>query len=483
MVHAIAGEVGAEAVVGFGNEVKGRVRMEAVARTVVSWQRAHEELLKIAKKRAGLEFEEGRWLLQAFRARAHAELGFGSFHEYAERLFGHSPRLTLEKLRVAEALEGLGETARELESGRISFSAVRELSRVATAETEREWLEAARGRTVREIETMVSGHRPGSRPDDAPDPGEKRHVLKFEVSGEVLATFREAQGKIRRDAAGPLDDDDVLLLFARHVLGGPKEEGRSSYQIAFTVCEQCGKGMQHGRGELIEVAPEIIEMACCDAQYLGHIEVHTHVGKNHSARDGETHVGADASGHDCDGHVGEQPSRATQSIPPAVRRAVRHRDQGRCRVPGCRNAIFVDLHHRDWRLDGGGNTLVNLITLCGAHHHAVHLGKLFVESTPAGLRFFHADGTVYGSSCCPATPQAGAKAESARSPATAGARAKPETALSPATAEARAKAESALRIMGFSVKDVRFALARIPKDSHASLEALVRQGLAELAEQ
>jgi HAMP domain-containing protein len=109
----------------------------------------------------------------------HAELGFGSFHEYAERLFGHSPRLTLEKLRVAEALEALDETARELEAGRISFSAVRELSRVATAETEQEWLEAARGRTVREIETMVSGHRPGSRPDDAPDPGEKRHVLSL----------------------------------------------------------------------------------------------------------------------------------------------------------------------------------------------------------------------------------------------------------------------------------------------------------------
>jgi hypothetical protein len=479
MVQASAGEVGAEAVVGFGNEVKVRVGMEAVARTVVSWQRAHEELLKIAKKRAGLEFEEGRWLLQAFRARAHAELGFGSFHEYVERLFGHSPRLTLEKLRVAEALEELGETARELESGRISFSAVRELSRVATAETEREWLDAARGRTVREIETMVSGHRPGSGPDDAPDPGEKRHVLKFEVSGEVLATFREAQGKIRRDAAGPLDDDDVLLLFARHVLEGPKEEGRSSYQIAFTVCEQCGKGMQLGRGELIEVAPEIVEMACCDAQYLGHIEGNTHVGKNHSARDGETHVGADASGHDCeshvgadasgqdrDGHIGEQPARATQKVPPAVRRAVRHRDQGRCRVPGCRNAIFVDLHHRDWRLDGGGNVVANLVILCAAHHRAVHLGKLFVESTPAGLRFFHPDGTPYGSSLCPATPQARAKAEGASAPA---------------TAEARAKAESALRIMGFAARDVKLAIARTPNDSNASLEHIIRQGLAELA--
>jgi Holliday junction resolvasome RuvABC DNA-binding subunit len=94
------------------------------------------------------------------------------------------------------------------------------------------------------------------------------------------------------------------------------------------------------------------------------------------------------------------------------------------------------------------------------------LGKLFVESTPAGLRFFHADGTPYGSSLCLATNEAGAKAE---------------TGLSRATAEARAKAESALKSMGFSAKEVRLALARIPKDSDASLEQIIRQGLAELA--
>jgi hypothetical protein len=117
-------------------------------------------------------------------------------------------------------------------------------------------------------------------------------------------------------------------------------------------------------------------------------------------------------------------------------------------------------------LDGGGNVVANLVILCAAHHRAVHLGKLFVESTPAGLRFFHPDGTPYGSSLCPATPQARAKAEGASAPA---------------TAEARAKAESALRIMGFAARDVKLAIARTPNDSNASLEHIIRQGLAELA--
>ena len=184
-----------------------------------SWLHAHEALVKLARKRAGLDFEEGRWLLCAFRGEVHARLGYGSFMEYVERLFGYSPRQTQEKLRVADALEGLPKAAEALRVGKISFSAVRELTRVANPETEGEWLEAAHGKTVREVEELVSGQHPGALPGDVPDSGAKRHVLRFEVSADVLATFREAMTKMRRDAGEWLDDDAALLLLARHILG------------------------------------------------------------------------------------------------------------------------------------------------------------------------------------------------------------------------------------------------------------------------
>ena len=159
------------------------------------WQQAHQELVRLAKERAGLDFEEGRGLLRAHRLGTHIELGFAAFYEYAEHLFGYSPRLTQEKLRVAEALEGLPEIAREFQSGVINFSVTRELTRVATPSTELEWLDVARGRTVREVEQLVSGHRPGSLPDDVPDSDLKRHVLRLDLSGEAMATFREAMAK------------------------------------------------------------------------------------------------------------------------------------------------------------------------------------------------------------------------------------------------------------------------------------------------
>jgi hypothetical protein len=431
------------------------VDRDGVARDGVAWRSAHEALLNLAEKRAGLDFEEGRCLLAALRAGTHLRLGYGSFQEYAERLFGYGARITQEKLRVAEALEELPETARQLEVGHVCFSAVRELTRVATATTEREWLEAARERTVREIEQLVSGRSPGSLPNDAPQASAKRHVLRFEVSGEVLATFREAMAKIRRDAGQALDDDAAMLLLARSVLGRPRDEGRSSYQVALTVCECCGRGRQQGRGELVEVTREVIEMATCDGQNLGTLLLDAHVGVG-GHRPSNAHVEAGTRGFSSG--EGASPAevasptltRATQTIPPALRRAVLRRDGARCKVTGCRHATFVDVHHLVPRAEGGAHSSENLVTLCSAHHRAIHRGEMVVEGTPTtGLLFRHADGTNYGGS--------------------------PLSAV----VDTRAKARRALELMGYRSSEVRRALLRI-SPTEANLEQVIRHALREL---
>ncbi|HSU38226.1 MAG TPA: HNH endonuclease, partial [Polyangiaceae bacterium] len=226
-------------------------------------------------------------------------------------------------------------------------------------------------------------HRAGSRPGDVPDPSARRHVLRFEISGEALASFREAMAKIRREA-----------------------------------------------GEAL-----VVDMAECDGQHIGHVETV-------------------APGVHVDAHVGtaEKPTRATQSIPPALRRQVLRRDGGRCQVPGCRHATFVDVHHLRPRSERGANTIENVVTLCGAHHRASHAGKLSSEGTPsAGLRFLHPDGTPYGH------------------------------APSPALAELRARAYRALMHLGFRESEAKWALARASLTANVTLEDLIRQTLRELA--
>jgi hypothetical protein len=239
---------------------------ESIGAGSEEWALAHEALSKLRLKRAALDAEEGMWLLRAFRAATHVYFGYASFGEYIERLFGLNRRTTEERLRVARALEALPELAEALRSAKLNWSAVKELSRVAVPETEREWILAACRKTVREVERMVSGLAPGGRPADRRRPELVRHVLRFEVGPETLATFRDAMRAVQKRSAQRLDDDAVLLSMAREVLGGPSDAGRASYQVVVTQCEDCGRGFQHANGDLIELDPAIVEMCHCDAQ-------------------------------------------------------------------------------------------------------------------------------------------------------------------------------------------------------------------------
>jgi len=313
----------------------------------------------------------------------HLHLGYATLAEYVERVLGYDGRMTAERLRVAEALESLPLLSTTLLEGRLSWSAVRELTRVAAPETEEAWLAAAAGRTVRQIEEAVAGHRPGDRPEDAADPGLRRQVIRLELSPEALALFREAVTRLRRDVDARLSDEEAVMEMARQVLGGPADEGRAPYQVAVTVCDGCGRTWQDGRGEHLEVPGEVAERAACDAQQIG------------------THVGAG------------RPARATQTIPPAVRRSVVRRDGGRCRVPGCRNVSFLEVHHVIARAEGGDHRPDGLLLLCGAHHRLLHRGFLVIDGTAPQFAFRHADGTHYGNAPTPAAVEATGDAFSA----------------------------------------------------------------------
>jgi hypothetical protein len=363
------------------------------------WVRAHEALSRLAKQRALADAEEGRWLLAALRSSAHVHLGFGAFGEYVERMFGYGRRCIQEKLRVAEALEGLPAIVSALEGAALSWSAVREITRVAVPETEAAWLEIARGKTIRQLEDLVAGKHPGDTPTSRPDPSARRHVLRFEVTAETFALFREALSELRRRTGSSLDDDTALSEMARHVLSGPTDERRSSYQIGLTVCAACRACHQDGSGELVAAGSDIVEMASCDGQHIGHVDVRP---ANDAASGAAPNLAPNDVGPDSGGalleraHVGARP-RARQDIPPAVRRGVLRRDSKRCRVPSCRNVAFLDLHHIVPRSEGGSHHAANLLTVCGAHHRALHRGEIAIEGDAgSGVRFRHADGTLYG---------------------------------------------------------------------------------------
>jgi len=94
--------------------------------------------------------------------------------------------------------------------------------------------------------------------------------------------------------------------------------------------------------------------------------------------------------HDAAGRLLEVGAR-TRTIPPALRRALHHRDRG-CRFPGCGLRFGQGHHIRHWA-HGGPTTLSNLALLCRRHHRAVHEEGYQVDRQPDGeLSFRRPDG-------------------------------------------------------------------------------------------
>jgi hypothetical protein len=391
--------------------------------TVSDWSRVHARIVELGAARASHERELCRWLLAAERLGVHARAGYASLREYASRLVGLTGRQTEERLRVGRALAVLPQLDRALAAGKLCFSAVRELSRVAQPDTEQEWLDWASGKATRQIEQAVATRRPGDGPRDPADPSLVTHRLAFEVRAETMALFRDLQAAVRRDLGGQVDDDTLLYEIARRALGGPGESGRSCYQVALTRCEVCGQASIDAAGQSHPVDPAMVEMAACDSQQLGPVGGD---GGNHGSDgdrgDGSTspHVGAEEEAREAgpeparldppSPHVGATAAtaaprrRASQTIPPAIRRAVMRRDRGRCAVPGCSNHLFLDVHHVDPRAEGGSHDPERLVVLCDSHHRKVHGGSLCIEgSATDGFTFRHADGTPYGEALRPAS--------------------------------------------------------------------------------
>jgi hypothetical protein len=419
-----------------------------------------DRIVKLAAKKGELEVEIGRWLIAAKRKDIARGLGFGSFYEYVSRRLGWGPRMTDEKLRVAESLESLPKLQELVRSGDRPWSAAREITRVATPDKEAEWIEKTERKTVRQIEQMVAGRKQGDGPSDPRDPLLIKRRLVVELPGEIFALMSEALVSIRRAQPG-ITHEEMWRTVAERVLSAndPSDPNAPAFQITVTRCASCERTWQHAGCDTIEVPPSVGARACCDGEITGvtmidegiaepslstdvrgpaasaaHVDATEE--KPRAELDESTHVGGErkplpepdealaaclASYLENGGWRGvvNGVSRvlgvSLKSMTPRLKAKVRARDGRKCSVPGCRNVACIEYHHLAPRSKGGPNTPINLLPLCARHHTSTHEGRLAIERSPSGeIIFRHENGTLYGSMKLRSTPP-GAKRASAPS--------------------------------------------------------------------
>jgi len=349
---------------------------------------------EIAELSAHLDAATARLLalIREFDARGGWNTGFRSCAAWLSWRVGLDLGAARERVRVARALEVLPLLAEALARGELSYAKVRALTRVATPETEARLLAVGRAGTAAHVERIVRGWRLVDRQAEARETA-RRHasralhvyqdedgmvVVRGRLAPEVGALLLQALGAARealyqraRGEAAATPAADPLALLAETALhhgfdsGGPGERYQVVVHVDAPVLADPHQPGQSVLEDGARVSAETSRRLACDASRV-------------------------VLRHDDEGRLVEIGAR-TRTIPPALRRALHHRDRG-CRFPGCSVRVGQGHHLHHWA-QGGPTTLSNLALLCRRHHRAVHEEGYQVARGPDGvLRFRRPDG-------------------------------------------------------------------------------------------
>ena len=356
---------------------------------------------EIAELSAHLEAATARLLdlIREFDIRGGWNNGFRSCAAWLSWRVGFAPGSAREHVRVARALGALPLLSHALASGELSYAKVRELTRVATPETEKRLLAVGRAGTAEHVARIVRGWRRVDRK------AETRNAT-WQHASRALHVYPDEDGTVRiRGRLAP----EVGALLMRALVAAretmyqrrrdqtpepdpPTMEQQQADALALLAETALHHGIDPGMpGERYQVVVHVDAAVLADPEQPGQsvLEDGVRVPAGTSQR-----LACDASRvvmrHDADGRLLEVGAR-TRTIPPALRRALHHRDRG-CRFPGCGVRFGQGHHIRHWA-QGGPTTLSNLALLCRRHHRAVHEDGYQVERFPDGeLQFRRPNG-------------------------------------------------------------------------------------------
>ena len=306
-----------------------------------------------------------------------------------------------EKVRTAQALRHLRAISAAFADGRLSYTKVRALTRVALEHDEDLLLAYALEATAAQVEERCRQIRNASP--------ESVHGARRAWERRGLTVWRdEARGTLRLTVELPIEDGEVILraldcavaagevatgiapdsiveptkgvawqaqqadalvVVAKAYLdGGGAADERSNtadrYQVVVHVDE---KSLRGGVGRA-DMPIETIKRLCCDGSLVTVVD------------------GADGTPLD----VG----RKQRTLSAQLKRALHARDRS-CTFPGCHRKHYLDAHHLQHWAHGGETVPENLTLLCTYHHRLLHEGGFRVEREADGtLTFTRADGRV-----------------------------------------------------------------------------------------
>jgi hypothetical protein len=344
---------------------------------------------------------------------------------------GFGLRAAREHVRIARALIDLPLTRDAFMMGRLSYSKVRALTRIATRELEPALLDIAQYATGAHIDKIVAGYRKGGRLTADQKPREYYARWDWDDNGDLIVHARLSPVDGARYVAALLGARDELRgsrdtdrgragpTYARGEGDGPAGPPYGDVAVDGPAGPSQEKWSDRDRISYRTSADPLVHMAerAMDAiaagtdvnerhLVLAHVDVNT-------LRTGEVDEDSICELNNgwaisptlarlltCDGSVARaivdadgkilDVGRKSRVVSKRLDRALRCRDR-HCRAPGCTNPVF-SWHHVEHWADDGPTDKTNLVGLCKAHHHAVHdRGFIITTSGDEVFRFCRPD--------------------------------------------------------------------------------------------
>lgn len=323
---------------------------------------------------------------------------FKSCAEWLAWRSGISLSAAREKVRTAQALRRLPAIAAAFAAGKLSYSKVRALTRVALEHDEDLLLAYALDAPVAQVEQRCRQLR-NVRPESV-------HAARRVLDRRSLSLWRdEARGTLRLTVELPLEDGEILAkaidcaVAAGEVCTGiePDVNGETKgtawcaqqadalVAVAKAYLDGGGAGGERsGSADRYQVVVHVDEAALREG--TGRSDLPLETVRRLSCDGSLVRVTEDEAGNPLD--VG----RKQRTVSTALKRALYARDRG-CTFPGCHRQRYLDAHHLQHWAAGGETSLENTTLLCTHHHRLLHEGGFKIEREREGvLRFLRADG-------------------------------------------------------------------------------------------
>jgi hypothetical protein len=300
-----------------------------------------------------------------------------------------------EKVRTAHALRSLPAISAAFAEGRLSYSKVRVLTRVADRQQEDLLLEYALSTTAENVEERCRQIR-NVAPESVHDArrawanrsltmwrDERRGVLRLTLEvpieeGELVARAIDcavAAGEVTTDIDPSAEStsmawraqqaDALVAVMKAYLDGGHGGEGGSTADRYQVVVHADANSLRGGTGRS-ELPLETVKRLLCDCSFATVFE--------------------DEHGQPLDA------GRKQRVVSTPLRRALYARDRG-CTFPGCHRKRYLDGHHLKHWIDGGETVPDNMTLLCTYHHRLLHEGAFSIaKDADETLRFITADG-------------------------------------------------------------------------------------------